>query len=286
MSAPKGSGPAHRSRRPALAVYNVHSGVGSDGLFDAERVLEVIRGLSADVVALNEVDSRRELGREGQMAQLFQHHLGGELIEGPTLREQGGEYGNALLTLWPVLRTRLFDLSCDGREPRSLIDCVLEAPFGPLRVLVTHLGLRAWERRRQIGRLTDIIEGGDDLPAILAGDLNEWSPLAPAQRRLREVLARVRRRGTFPARFPLLPLDQVWCRPAALVRSTRVPRSDALRRASDHLPLIAELDPDVLIGGIGVRSAASLPPTAGPEAPPPSEPAARDRSRLGASDKR
>lgn len=235
-----------RARRPALAVYNVHSGVGSDGRFDAERVLEVLRGLRADVVALNEVDSRRELGREGHMAELFRHHLGGELIEGPTLRGDGGEYGNALLTLWPVRRTRLVDISCDGREPRSVIDCRLEAPFGPLRVLVTHLGLRAWERKRQIGELRRLIDEDDDAATILAGDLNEWSPVAPAHRRLREVLCRVRRRGTFPSRLPLLPLDQVWCRPHGLIRRTRVPRGAALRRASDHLPLIAEIDPDVL----------------------------------------
>jgi endonuclease/exonuclease/phosphatase family metal-dependent hydrolase len=239
------------ARPPSLAIYNVHSGVGSDGQFDAERVLQVIRGLSADVVALNEVDSRHELGREGDMADLFRRHLGGELIEGPTLRERGGAFGNALLTVWPVLSTRLVDLSCGDREPRSAIDCVLDAPFGPLRVLVTHLGLRAWERRRQIDRLTDLIAEENRLPTILAGDLNEWSPLAPAQRRLRAVLCRVRRRRTFPARLPLLPLDQVWCRPDGLVRRTRVVRGRELRRASDHLPLVAELDPRVLEAGHG-----------------------------------
>ena len=269
-------------RPPSLAVYNVHSGIGSDGRFDAERVLEVIRGLAAEVVALNEVDSRHELGRFGDMTDLFHRRLGGELVEGPTLREGGGAYGNALLTAWPVRSTRLVDLSCGGREPRSVIDCVLDAPFGALRVLVTHLGLRAWERRRQIEQLTDLIEQDHFVPTILAGDLNEWSPLAPAQRRLRDVLWRVRRRGTFPARFPLLPLDQVWCRPKRLVRRTRVVRGPAFRRASDHLPLIAELDPDVLSRDSGARSPASALPSSGPAAPRPSGPARSDRFRRGA----
>lgn len=272
-----------RRRPPSIAVYNVHSGLGADGRFDPGRVLEAIRGLAVDVVALNEVDSRRELGRAGDMARLFQQELGGELVEGPALRERGGSYGNALLTSWPVLSTRLVDLSCRKREPRSLIDCVLDAPFGRLRFMVTHLGLRAWERRRQIGQLTDLIEQERLIPTILAGDLNEWSPLAPAQRRLREVLCRVRRRGTFPARLPLLPLDQVWCRPQRLVRRTRVVRGRALRRASDHLPLVAELDPEVLSEDSGARSSASLPPSVDRADSPPSGPDRPDRSRRGAS---
>lgn len=233
----------HGLRTPAIAVYNVHSGVGADGRFAPDRVLEVIRDLRADVVVLNEVDSRRELGRVGNMAEMFRKHLGGHLIPGPTLREGGGDYGNAVLTLWPVESTRLVDLRCRRREPRSAIDCLLTSPFGPVRLIATHLGLKAWERRLQMEHVHSLIEDPPHKPTILAGDLNEWSPLAPAQRKLRRVLARCRRRRTFPARFPLFALDQVWCWPPKLVRDTRAVRTRATRRASDHLPLIAELDP-------------------------------------------
>ena len=233
----------HGPVTPAIAVYNVHSGVGSDGRFAPDRALDVIRGLYADVVVLNEVDSRRDLGRVGNMAEMFRGQLGGELIEGPTLREEGGDFGNAVLTLWPVVTTRLVDLRCCRREPRSAIDCLLRSPFGPVRLLATHLGLKAWERRSQMDRVQSLIEDLPETPTILGGDLNEWSPLAPAQRKLRRVLARCRRRRTFPARFPLFALDQVWCWPPKLVRDTRVVRTRAARQASDHLPLVAELDP-------------------------------------------
>lgn len=114
----------------------------------------------------------------------------------------------------------------------------MKHPTGALRVLATHLGFREGERRRQMVRLNDIIASDTQTPLVLLGDLNEWrrghigrNILPPAEATTTH--------PTFPARFPVLPLDRIGCRPAAMLVRSSVARE--ARGASDHLPLMAEL---------------------------------------------
>ena len=225
-----------------IASYNVHGCVGTDRQREPDRTGAVLAELHADVIALQEVDSRKEIGDpESQWRSLAARvHL--RALPGPTLVEQGGQYGNALLTAVPVVESRQHDLSVPGREPRGAVDAVLNVRGAALRVIATHLGLSAAERRTQVRQLLGIIETGPNLPLLLMGDFNEWVPLARPLRWLTRALGRPGAPRTYPAKVPLLALDRVWARPTQMLRDVTAHRSRLARVASDHLPMVATVD--------------------------------------------
>lgn len=226
-----------RERTEGLRVvtYNVHGFVGRDGVRQPERVAAVLEELDADVAALQEVVA------EAAPLRALARALGAEAVMGPTLEHQAGPFGNVLLTRLPVHSVRRLELSVPGREPRGAIDCVLEAGATPLRVLATHLGLRARERRTQARRLaTELARPGPPV-LILLGDMNEWRRRTGSLAPLRALLGPSSQPRSFPAWRPALALDRIWTRPQALLRRAGVHRSRLAREASDHLPVYAEL---------------------------------------------
>ena len=159
----------------------------------------------------------------------------------PTRGHADVQHGNALLTTLPVDQVLVHDLSIGAHEPRGALEVHVRWGEHRLRVVVTHLGLRAGERRQQVERLLSLIPDDDVAATVLLGDINEWwlwgRPLRWLHRRF-GVSPGVR---TFPARAPLFALDRVWVHPQqGLANVARVARSDA-RHASDHLPLVATL---------------------------------------------
>ncbi|MCF8043300.1 MAG: endonuclease/exonuclease/phosphatase family protein [Desulfarculaceae bacterium] len=231
--------------RPLLraATWNVHRWMGSDGRQDLERSLEVIGSLGAQVIALQEVCP--ELGGHcASFAEALAGRTGLRVIAGPTLRDQRGDYGNAVLTSLPALRVRRWDLSQPGREPRGALEVTLDADGSLVRLVASHLGLRAAERRSQLEFILERLGRRETDLEIILGDFNEWRPWAPLLRNLRRHFDPGPRLGTFPSRTPFLPLDRIWHRPASWRAEHRLGGEPALARAaSDHLPLVADFHP-------------------------------------------
>jgi len=75
------------------------------------------------------------------------------------------------LTSLPVLATRVHDLSIAGREPRAALEVDLRCGDRCVRVVVTHLGLRAGERRRQVARLLAFVRDENVDATLLLGDM-------------------------------------------------------------------------------------------------------------------
>ena len=231
-----------------VATYNIHRGFGHDRRQDLDRVVAVLRELAADVLLLQEVDS--DPTEEGVLDHLA--HLatatGFHAVTGPTLRRRGAAYGNLVLSRAPVGEVVHLDLCVAGCEPRAAIDAEVLVAGRKLRVLATHLGLRPRERRVQIARLVDLVDQarprGDGV-LVLAGDFNEWVPFSRALEPLRRVLGPGTVHATFPARFPLLSLDKIFVSPARALRGSWVHRTPAAAVASDHLPVVAEIDLEI-----------------------------------------
>lgn len=227
------------SRSLRVATYNIHSAVGGDGVRDPGRILRVLAELSADILALQEVRDPRGPGEIGQF-DYFAAATGMHAVAGPNLLLHREPYGNALLSRWPVRRSRLIDLTQPGLEPRGAIDAVIDLEGVELRVIATHLGLRPREQMRQIARLAEAVADGGGLPLLVMGDFNLWGPAGRLLRRL-GYAGPGRGAASFPARLPVVALDRIWTTPPALMGRSAVHRSPLAARASDHLPVTAEL---------------------------------------------
>ena len=221
--------------RLRVATWNVHSCIGIDGRHSPDRVRRLTRSIGADIVALQEVDSRVN-GRDG--FEELGEALGPANAHCRTLKTPDGDYGHMLLSRWPIRTWRIRDISVPGREPRSVIDALVDFRHGGLRVLATHLGLSRRERSRQVRMVSRLLDQSE-LPTILLGDFNEATRFGPASRAFGNRLASAGLRRTFPSQRPLLPLDRIWVSAPMAVDKSWVPRQT--RQASDHLPLVADL---------------------------------------------
>jgi endonuclease/exonuclease/phosphatase family metal-dependent hydrolase len=227
-----------------VLTYNIHHGEGVDGKLALERIARLIMSVQPDLVALQEVDQRvartGEVDQPAELARLTGLHV----VFGGNIDLQGGRYGNAVLSRFPVVRHRNHRLPCfDNGEQRGVLDAEIEVPGvrEPLRFLATHLDHRPDDRERlaSVEAINQLIFGSAR-SAILAGDLNA-TPESDALRTIDSVWTRSQANlPTIPVAEPSRQIDYVLFRPAGRwqVDETRV-LDEAV--ASDHRPLLAVL---------------------------------------------
>lgn len=231
--------------RLRVATWNVHSCIGMDGRSDVDRVAEVVRELDADLVGLQELDDRENHPAEQHLAALAAR-TGLRPISCPTIWGTHGGFGNALLSRRRPHRVRTVDLSVSRREPRRALDAdVLLDPGHHLRVVVTHLGLRLWERGQQIERLLRLLDEHDERPLLLLGDLNEWRQRGYILRALEDRFGEGTSVKSWPSRIPSMALDRIYVSPPSRVLRAWAHDTPEARLASDHLPVVAEVELDV-----------------------------------------
>jgi endonuclease/exonuclease/phosphatase family metal-dependent hydrolase len=238
-------------RSVRILTWNIHKGIGADRRYDLGRIIDLTRRHEPDIVALQEVDSR---GRDPTNLPLaaFKLALGTHAAEARTIVAEDGHYGHVLISRWPLEHVALHDVSIGRREPRCAIDAVIGTPRGSFRVIATHLGLGMGERKRQIGRLVELARTATEPEGlVMLGDFNDLH--GEVRRALSKVLPAWSALRTFPARRPIFKLDRIFCRPAGAL--TQCWTDSEAGRASDHLPVIADLALEALTGS---RSPADL----------------------------
>ncbi len=226
-----------------IMTYNIRAGRGLDGRLSLDRIAQVIEAESPDVVALQEVDSQRKRTTYVDQAQVLAEKLGYHCAFVHARRWTRGEYGNAILSRFPMLDVQRLALPRPARLPaesRCVLQCRLAHPEGQVNVWNTHLGLLPAERRAQVAVMIQEYLRHEQLPLILCGDFN-------ARPRSKEIsglalhLQRVLSQRTFPGFLPVVHLDHVFHTRHLSVHRTFVPRTLLARRASDHLPLVVDL---------------------------------------------
>ena len=228
-----------RHNRVRVMTWNIHGALGRNPRFDLTKVVELIRRWQPDIVALQEVDSRRGLAGGANPFEFLTGAVGLYGIGAKSLVTRDGDYGQMLISRWPILNHEVRDISFPEHEPRRAIRAELTAPLGSLTVVAAHLGLSIRERRRQAGALIELVAGPG--PAIVAGDFNDWFWPGSVRAALSGVLGGCTRHRTFPSVCPLLQLDRIYYRPrTAIVRSFV---DEDARALSDHLPVIADISP-------------------------------------------
>ena len=235
-----------------VASYNIHKCRGLDRRVKPERVLEVVRELEADVIALQEIMNVNS--DDPRLAQA--RYLARELSEyswcfGENRILRGGPYGNMTLSRFPIKFFSNYDVTWRKRERRGCLrsDLVLSGKAG-VHFFNVHLGTGFIERRHQARKLvsTDILRHGKIRgPKIVAGDFNEWTR-GLASRLMGENFKSIdwkrflRSRRTYPSILPFLHLDHIYFDHCFELKHFRLHRSRVALVASDHLPIVADLE--------------------------------------------
>jgi len=252
----------HGPRTIRVMSYNVHRCVGTDRVLSPERIAKVIQACNPDIVSLQELDVRRaRTGGVDQAAEIARM-LGMEMHFHPAYQVQDEHFGDAIFTALPNRLVRRGGLPAPIRrrelERRGALWVEVETPAASLQVVNTHLGLLAIERSIQVDALLGHEWLGDPLchkPVLLMGDFNAV-PRSRAYRRLvrhlKDANAGRKHGATFPSRFPFLRLDHIFMSGNITVHSIAPVRNGATAVASDHLPLVADIE---IHPGVDRRSA-------------------------------
>ena len=160
--------------RITVAKYNIRHGRGMDDRVDLARTAATIAALDAGIVALQEVD--RGVARSGGVAQSdsLAALLGLQHAFGAFFPYQGGEYGLAVLSRYPIVRTAALRLP-DGNEPRVALLVEVELPSGArITVVNVHFDWVANDtfRYAQVEALASVLDTIAG-PVVLLGDFND-----------------------------------------------------------------------------------------------------------------
>ena len=234
--------------------YNIHTGIGTDGVLDLSRTAAAIRDTGADVVALQEVDvhwdarsdfrdQARDLAAMLRMRVFFAPIYDLDPLTPGAPRRQ---YGVAVLSRFPVLHTENHEITrLSTQDPNPVprptpgfAEAVVLVRGAPVHVYSTHLDYRPDPAVREMQVADTLRIMSDDRgPQVLLGDFNaphEAPELAPLWTVLTDATPDG---GTYPAAAPTKRIDFVTVSDGVHVRSATVPAT----LASDHRPVYAEL---------------------------------------------
>ncbi len=229
-----------------VASYNIHKGIGLDRRRNPERVVEVLREIDADVIALQEADRRF-----GAKACVLPHHLLEEHSDWVPvdfgLRSLSmGWHGNVILVRKSAEILGCTAIHLPALEPRGAVMADVRLPGGTIRVLGMHLDLSGlWRRKQAAAVMTHVDTCADRHPTVMMGDLNEWSAGSGCLRDFGRDYAFAETGPSFHSRRAIARLDRIMVSRELGVVECGVHTSPSARKASDHLPIWAMLEPMV-----------------------------------------
>jgi len=224
--------------------YNIHHGRGIDDRVDLERLAKVINGCQPDLVALQEVDNCTQrtdgVDQTAELARLTGLHA----QFARQIDFEGGQYGQALLSRWPLSDLQIHWLPGEPeRERRIVATCSVNLPGKPLVFGTTHLHHANVDFRLRQARAIGEVFGSRPETVILAGDLNAEPEHAPIAELLKSwsVVHSAEGLRTFPTVDPTKQIDYIFYRPSDRLRVVSSQVIDEAM-ASDHRPLLVVLE--------------------------------------------
>jgi endonuclease/exonuclease/phosphatase family metal-dependent hydrolase len=245
---------------PQLTVMtvNIHKGFTTfNRRFILPELRDAVRKVGADLVFMQEVlgmhddhGKKIENWPEAGQYEFLADSIWPQFAYGRNMVYPKGHHGNAVMSKFPIIQYQNHDVSIAGPEKRGLLHCVVRVPNFPQEVhaICVHLGLAETHRRQQLDLLCQIThtEVPEQAPLIVAGDFNDWRRRANdmlwSEAGLREIFltAYGEPAKTFPAIFPVLPLDRIYVRNCSVHLPVVLPRRP-WSHLSDHAPLAAEI---------------------------------------------
>jgi endonuclease/exonuclease/phosphatase family metal-dependent hydrolase len=232
-------------------TWNIHKGIGGvDRRYAIDRIVSVLSYYDPDIALLQEVAQGMPGLREDDQVALLTDAFDGHAAFHPEHQFRRGGYGNLILSRWPLFDIAHLDLTVGFRKRRGLVQAHVRARWsGHSRTIVVHnlhLGLAGSERGEQLRRFIDcdpFKRLHKATPVIVGGDLNDlWGSLGPKHLAPSGFTRAGSLSNTFPAAYPVRPLDGLFYRGNLTLRDHAVGRSRLAQAASDHLPLYADFD--------------------------------------------
>jgi endonuclease/exonuclease/phosphatase family metal-dependent hydrolase len=217
-----------------VVTYNIHIGKNPQGELNLERTIGELKDLGADIIGLQEVE--RFSPRSGliDQAKKIAEELRMEYRFAPALKIGPFEYGNLMLSRYPIETDKRIELKSE-KENRVGLLATLNIHGKKIGVLVTHLGLNVEERVVHVKQLDQELKALG-IPLIVMGDFNttpDGEELGPWSQHLRHVSQA--HLVTFPGAQK--QIDSILVSKEFSVGNVVAIQSDA----SDHYPLTAAL---------------------------------------------
>jgi endonuclease/exonuclease/phosphatase family metal-dependent hydrolase len=226
-----------------VASYNMRKAIGTDRRRNPERTIEVLKEIGADVVALQEADRRFGERASALPAHMLEEHSRYRPVHLPLRNGEIGWHGNAILVSDAVEVTGCAALHIPSLEPRGAVIAELSLNGQPLRVIGMHLDLSGLWRRRQSRAILNHLALAEPMPTVMMGDLNEWTPAGGCLRDFGHDFSFAPCGRSFHARRPIAALDRIMYGRELALLDCGVHASNLARKASDHLPIWAQLAP-------------------------------------------
>jgi endonuclease/exonuclease/phosphatase family metal-dependent hydrolase len=242
-----------------IISYNIHKGfTAGNRKFVLSRIKESIRRVGADLVLLQEVQGHHEekakviqdWPSESQF-EFLSDEVWAHYAYGKNAVYASGHHGNAILSKFPIKEWSNIDISTNHFEERGALHAVVDIePLGrSLHCLCLHLSLFQRGRKKQLLQVVERIQAEvpEHEPVVIGGDFNDWrrkaSDLIAHDLKVEEVFCKLTGKyaKTFPAKYPLFPLDRVYVRGVAVKRA-EVLKSESWPSLSDHLPVYVEIE--------------------------------------------
>lgn len=228
----------HKNEMPALRIasYNLRKCKGTDGKRAPGRVIDVINSIEADIVTLQEVDMRLGPRPSALPARMIETHSDFIAVPVATSPVSIGWHGNGILVRKTAQIDAVHRIDLPGFEPRGAIAVDLAG----LRIVGVHLGLLRASRQKQLHKIRNYLHELDDRPTVIAGDFNEWSR-SQGLDALQNGFSVHSPGRSFHAARPIASLDRIALSDDLTLHDAGVIETDLSRRASDHLPVWADI---------------------------------------------
>ena len=226
---------AFKDRAYRIASYNIRKARGLDGRRDPGRIIDVLNGLDADVIALQEADRRMGDRPAALPKDLIARATDFDLVPLAGNDVSLGWHGNAVLVRRGLGVAHAAQITLPGAEPRGAVAVTLN---DGLTVVGVHLGLLRRSRRKQLEAIAAHI--GDPENTVVIGDMNEWAKSRGFEA-LQGSFALHSPGRSFHAARPIAALDRVAMSQDLTLKDAGVDEGPLAKRASDHLPIWADL---------------------------------------------
>ena len=237
--------------------YNIHHGVGADGVFDIKRVAHTIKDCDADIVALQDVDRGTQRAGNLDLMTRLADLTGMTYTFAESGEKDGGEHGNGLLTRFPILEERplLYHLQLKNRES-GLMRLVLDLRGIEVLLMNTELNGNQSDsvHSDNVAEILGAAKDYPNVPVILCGSLNgapDSKPTVTLSGSFSDcwTISGTGEGFTFPTSKPEYRYDYVFVSRPRTPTDSKTPgvRLEPIEAhvvqsiASDHLPVVATL---------------------------------------------